>query len=264
VEGGTTQPTHRLAITSRCLRDDLGIGPDQDWRDRISEIDVLKAFVEQRGAVPIGQQRIEGLTNPTGKKRDRETRPVFSLHSEKSRAGTWHDAERGVVWLLGVKLNAHDYEYLESLAVRDRLFPTKSDIDAERSSWEAEAPLRLAEALCDDARRLAREAEANRGALIRGSLGGVLEVRLSCDAGTDGEGAILVVAVSRHLYGSLSVASAEHVPGAATELFIAAGAFFPNTPLTDLGPPWASRVDGADVRSDEIALQGFLENARRS
>jgi hypothetical protein len=227
------------------MRNDLGIS-DGDWVRQIARLGILEAFVEQRSHVADGAERVASLTDLT-------SRPVFTLHRGRSRAGTWHDRTNGIVWLLGVHLDAHDYEHLATLQQRRLLFPTDHDVERERFGEDRE----LARALIEDAAALVAAAENRRGELIEATIAGVVDVRLSCEEGME---AILVVAVSHRLRQAFPIPDVE--PGEASWLFVIASAFFPEIPITDLGPPYAARVDGTWVRSDEVAFQYFVVAAR--
>jgi hypothetical protein len=229
-----TSRSWRLSVTERCSREDLGIGAD--WHDALGSNPVLDAFVQRRSQLPEGQERIANLVGEIAA-------PVFSLHVGRDRAATWYDEEEEVVWLLAVA-SEHDYDHFRRLATADRLLPTVDDYEA----LDAPTPTAdLVERIGQHARRLLAEAVRASGSIVEDELPGGIPVRICIEPG-DPE--LLTVAVSERV-----------APGDARlpkqwQLAVLT-AFFPGTRFEDL-VPFALRIDGTDIRSDELGVTYFL------
>lgn len=231
MEEGIAAPW-RLAVTRRCLEEDLGLSPDEDWRTADSEL--LRAFQERRSRHPTGSDgriaEVSGFTSA----------PVYSLHVGRDRAATWYDQEEQIVWLLGVG-RAHDYDYLRRLAERDRLLPTVEDYER----LEPGAPTRdFAEAILEDVRSLTERAAAEPDRVVHGRLAGRIPVRVCVESG---EPMMLVVAVSQRL-------SPGDVVIPALWQAIVASAFFPAVPFEDFYP-FPVAFDETYVEDHELALR---------
>jgi len=230
---------NRLAVTARCLVEDIGLSRDADWEEESVRIAVLRAFRERRGQDPEGPERILSV-------RRYVSAPIFSLHSGDDRAATWYDDVEDVVWLLGVG-REHNYEHLEGLARRGTLLPTYVDYDA----LDAEIPDRFElERIGRQARDLREQARARPGLIIEGQLGGRVQVRVCVE---HGDPVLLTVAVSQRIRGV-----GEFPP---TWQLIVAQAFFPGASFPTDFTPFAVAIDGSDVRADELALVNFLGDA---
>ncbi|GIW20266.1 MAG: hypothetical protein KatS3mg065_0562 [Chloroflexota bacterium] len=229
--GGEVSPEWRLAVTRRCLEEDLDLQPDADWRAIAHP--VLQAFAERRGQHPVGSERITEVSGYT-------RAPIYSLHVRTHRAATWYDQEEGVVWLLGVG-EYHDYEHLRRLAQQDRLLPTVDDY--ERLELDA-LPEDFAAALIAEVEQLVVAARLEPDRIIRGQLASRVPVRVCVETGDPPK---LIVAVSRRL-----VPGDVELPG--DWLVVVAQAFYPGVPFDELFPS-PLRIDDTFVEAHELALE---------
>jgi hypothetical protein len=230
----TTATTYRLAVTRRCLDEDLGIVGVDDWRRHLDDRTILRAFQERRSQRPIGQERLLDLIGVI-------QAPVFTLHAEQARGGTWYDEEEEIVWLVGVG-QAHDYDHLVNLGQRGRLLPTVDDYE----QFEIGTAASFADTLVAEARALVRLAADRKDEPVEQLLAGRIPVRV-CWETADPD--FLVVAISERIR-----------PGDATlgkewQLTVAA-AFFPGVPFDEF-PPFPFDFDNTEVRSDELAIRHF-------
>lgn len=231
---GASVVTRRLAVTRRCLEEDLGI-VGRHWRDAVSEFPVLQAFADRRAQSPQGRERILDLM-------DVLRAPIFSLHSGADRAATWYDEDEDIVWLLAVG-RSHDYDHILDLGRRGRLMPGIEDYD----QFEPETTGReFAESLVNDARRLVEQAWMVRDEPVEGVLAGRIRVRVCIE--TD-DPDFLVVAVSERLVPGEVVLPKEW------QLQVAA-TFFPGVDFGDFNP-FPLEFDNTYVRDDELALRWF-------
>jgi hypothetical protein len=230
----TAATTWRLAVTRRCLEDDLGIVGDYDWRARLDDRAILRAFEERRSLRPIGQERLLDLVGVI-------QAPIFTLHSEQARGGTWYDEEEEIVWLVGVG-RAHDYDYLIDLGRRRRLLPTVDDYD----QFEIGTARSFADTLVEETRALVRLARNGKDEPVEQLLAGRIPVRV-CWETADPD--FLVVAISERIL------PGDTILGKEWQLTVAS-AFFPGVPFEEF-PPFAVDFDNTEVRSDELALRHF-------
>jgi hypothetical protein len=134
---------------------------------------MVEAFRHQRSQLPVGQEAIQGLTSNI---------IAFSLHAGEDRGLTWHHEQAGIVWLLASRFhrsgNPEDaYPYFRDLDKRGVLLPTRADLAA----WARSQVPTLARSLLSDVPRLRKEAVANPGAVVRGTIGGRIAVRVVQD-----------------------------------------------------------------------------------
>ncbi len=234
--GGQGSAAWRLAVTRRCLEEDLEIPPGTNWRAVSHQ--VLRAFVERRGQDPIGSERIAEVSAYL-------RAPIHSLHVGKHRAATWYDQEEQVVWLLGVG-KSHDYNHLRQLAQEDRLLPTLDDYD--RLAVEV-PPDAFAAALPTDVEQLVEAARREPDRIVVGYLAQRIPVRACLEPGDPPK---LVVAISRRL----TPGDVELPPEWLTTV---ATAFYPGVPFEGLLPS-PQRIDDAFVEAHEFALHGPLRD----
>jgi hypothetical protein len=235
---GRNRPSWQLAVTRRCLEEDLRVDPSGSWQDYVDRYPILAAFRDRRGALPEGEEVIQQV------RRVLPVPPVFSLHSGDDRAGTWFDEEDNVVWLLGVGRN-HDYDHLEDLARRQRLLPTLEDYDQLEAQVPSPAEF---DELAVEARRLRQKAMAVQGRIVHGKLSDWLRVRACYELG---EPPVLTVAIN------LELDERAIVPP--SWLYLAAQAFFPEATYPEDFVPFSHRIDGEDVEANEQGLAYFVD-----
>jgi hypothetical protein len=117
-------PDHDLAVTHRCIKDDLDANPDLSIGELAAEHPIVEKFRHLRSQSPIGQERVQALSG----------QEFFTLHAGRLRGATWHDRIRNAVWLVGVAVhreNSFDdaYKHFARLHRRDALLPDETDID---------------------------------------------------------------------------------------------------------------------------------------
>jgi hypothetical protein len=164
----------RLRVTQRCANDDLHLDPARlplDCRQRVTEHEVLRTFVDKRSTAPDEGEAIVSLGR---------NRAIKSLHVGRGRGASIFDHENDACWLLayspthatGERRDA--YDYFQSLAKREVLFPTVEDYLTLRAATTSEQLAELA-TLCAEAMN---EADRNPGveARLTLSFGGTLAV----------------------------------------------------------------------------------------
>jgi hypothetical protein len=229
----------RLEVTARCLEEDLGLLQSVAWRDHADTVPVLRAFRDRRGQSPEGTEPIEDVL------RVLRSAPIFSLHSGNDRAGTWHDEEEDVVWLVGVG-RAHDYDHLVGLASRGRLLPT----DEDYQRLEADLPDQFElETMGRHARTLVQKALSDVGQIFEGVLGGRISVRV-CVESLDPP--LLTVALSERIAPGVG-----RIPE--TWKYLVAQAFYPTAGFPIDFLPFAEEIDRDAVRANELALVNFID-----
>jgi hypothetical protein len=132
-----------LAITARCLEQDLLEGLESEVAEHVVEV-----FVERRGQDPESGEMMRRVGGPLRK-----------LHADLSggrsvRAVTWYDRGRDVCWLLAAGMHDDFYDYVEELAKTDAHLPTAADI----ANFEADAPVRLMSRVVRNAKGALEEA----------------------------------------------------------------------------------------------------------
>lgn len=226
---------HTVAITSRCLEEDLGLPADADMGMAAARRPIVAAFVDRRSVEPEGGDRIAQLVGLI-------TAPIFSLHSVRDRAATWFDREEDVVWLLAVGED-HDYDHFEHLARAERLLP--EDSDYERFEAPEFAKRAFIDCLLADVARMKAEARSKPDQPVLGELAGRIQVRLCYELG---EPAFLSVAIGQRL-------RPQGPDLSPIWMYEVANAFFPGVPFEDLIPnDW---IDGTPVLELELALRDF-------
>ena len=192
------KPPHDCRITIRCLKQSFGFSLELttlSFERLRSENTVIDHFFERRQNDPRGGEGGERIQQI-------KSRPVFSLHSGRTRGATWFDTSRppqAIVWLLGAEW--HDerhkgskdaYDVFAALEAAGDLFPGSADyklleldrrrLDTASFAWDVK----------HDAKKLVAQAESTGGA--SGTLAGV-PARLHWKADSRGT-VILTVAVS--------------------------------------------------------------------
>jgi hypothetical protein len=118
----------RLFVTERCQRQDLKAPPDASLDELAARYPIVQKFIELRSSAPEGQEIIQAVgTSP----------PVYSLHSGRVRAATYHDRGHASVWLLASEVHrAGDrkdaYPHVETLHDKGQLLPTVQDLERAR------------------------------------------------------------------------------------------------------------------------------------
>lgn len=229
-----------LAVTSRCLQEDLGFGPEDVARpidELAQQRQIVQDFHRQRSQLPIGQETIQGLT----------TRIVaYSLHSGPDRAVTWHDRNLGLVWLLAAAFHrsgkADDaYPYFVRLDLEGRLLPTEDDF-LRFTSLQARD---IATSLLADVPDMIAAAKNTPERILSGVVGGRIGVRLVYEAD---DPPMLTVAISQRLWPGQMQMPADW-------LIRVAAAFLPNTPAEELSYAWD--LGGHELLADEVAFCDF-------
>jgi hypothetical protein len=118
-----------LAVTGRCLSEDLGEQPDGDLLDLAERHPIVRKFVELRSLPESDQQSQEGQETLRAIK---GPAPVFTLHAGRVRGATVADADNKAIWLLAAGTHRGGdrddaYARIVRLAQRSRLFPTSED-----------------------------------------------------------------------------------------------------------------------------------------
>jgi hypothetical protein len=203
---------------------------------------VIAAFVQRRGAHPIGNETIQALL----------PRLVgYALHSGLYRAVTWHHEAAGIVWLLAARWHEQGstddaYPYFEQLLRNGRLLPTRTDVehvvDLRRPTF--------AHALYEDVPRIRRSALDHPGQIQEDVISGRVLIRVAFE---NGAGGLLYVAITRRL-----------LPGALPlppewDIQLLA-AFFPGIPVEDI--EYIDGITGHDLKPDEISYCGLVARDR--
>jgi hypothetical protein len=234
--------SYTLAVTQRCLLDDLGFAED-DLKRPLEELHdnlVIQQFVDQRSQNPIGQEAIQGLQAPI---------VAYSLHAGADRGLTWHDRESGNVWLLASRFHRSgkrddSYPFFRGLR-RDQLLPTRDDYVRV---FESQART-FAKSLLADVPPLLSDAHAAPSVIKRGLIAGRIPVRVVFEC--DERPPTITVAISQRLQpGDVEVPAGWLVQVAA--------AFLPHTPVEQLS--LATEIAGEAVSGDEIAFRDFWDD----
>jgi len=230
-----------LRVTLRCLADDLGLEPDDEWpsvRKLADGSSVIRAFVDKRSQSSEGQETIEGLASPI---------VAYSLHAGSDRGITWHDRDIDVVWLLAARFHRSGkrddaYPYFRSLDQAGRLMPSREDYIAHLASETQHLAQRLA-AEIPPIRNAARQSPRTIQEAI---LADRIRVRVVYE---DDDPPMMTVAISQDLLpGEVSVPPE-------WQLVVAAG-FLPfTTPPSDLS--FTFDLAGAPLRHDEVVYCDF-------
>jgi hypothetical protein len=239
---GVTERDWDLRITTRCLRDDLGLnfGSPARAEEHLDVHRVVRAFVERRGQSPIGQETFRCGTQVTG-------RPLYTLHAGDDRGATWHQESLppgietnyplGIVWLVGIRPE-HDYDGLCDLD----LLPTVADYQA----FIDESAQTFARALVEQVPELLSMADRQAGRVVHGLLAGTIRVRLYRDP--DQDAPLLTVAYSsRPLPNAVAL-----LPSWQTRMLLA---FFDTDEFSSLSV--ANDIGGEPLAADESAYCGF-------
>ena len=102
--------TYALAVTRRCLIDDLGFSREDSERslDELRHRPVIADFLTKRQVSPAGQEVIQELAPKL---------IAYSLHKGRYRAATWYHEALAVVWLLAAALHRTDSRSAPTSAV---------------------------------------------------------------------------------------------------------------------------------------------------
>jgi hypothetical protein len=192
------KPPHDCRLTIRCLKACFGFRVELgtlSFKALRSENTFIDHFFERRQGDDVGGESGERILQV-------KSRPVFSLHSGRTRGATWFDTgqpPQGVVWLLGAEL--HDerhkgtsdaYDIFGRLDEAEELFPMPADYKLLELGRRRLDTANFAEDARTDAKELVREAaDSGRSA---GRLAGI-PARLVWDA-DDAGGVTLSVAIS--------------------------------------------------------------------
>jgi hypothetical protein len=198
---------------------------------------IIRAFVQQRGQLPTGQEAIQGLTSKI---------IAFSLHAGEFRGITWHHERAAVVWLLAARFHRSGkpedaYPHFRDLDAKGRLLPAREDLEA-LTRGQAET---LARSLLYDVPRLRREADSQPGTVVEGVVGGRIGVRLVQEAW---DRPMLTVAISLRIIPGEMLLPPEW-------LISVAAAFFPELDANQLAV--AFDLGGRPIRPDEVAFCDF-------
>ncbi|MDQ4125715.1 MAG: hypothetical protein M3134_08970 [Actinomycetota bacterium] len=161
-----------LAVTARCLEEDLGLS---GWLDpdgiRASDNEAVSCFHAMRAQQPVGVEHVVSLRED-----------VYSLHCGQSRGATWYDEDQRVVWLLAYGLHRSGsrndaYTKFVRLARNDALFPTEDDY-FRIFTWRDE---QIGASLTKEASALVAVAKNEPGREIRALVGDAISVSLVID-----------------------------------------------------------------------------------
>jgi hypothetical protein len=160
------EPPHDCRLTIRCLKVCFGFSVDlgtlsfERLRSENTFIDHLFDRRQNDARGGEGGERIKQV----------RSRPVFSLHSGRTRGATWFDKSRpprAVVWLLGAELHderhkgASDaYDIFEALDKADDLFPVTADYKLLELDRRRLDTARFGEDVRRDAKALVTEASS--------------------------------------------------------------------------------------------------------
>lgn len=238
----TSEPTWILAITCRCLTEDLGFGA-RDCERPVSELaelnSVVADFVARRAQRPIGAEVIQSLAPKL---------IAYSLHSRRYRGATWHQEDAGIVWLLAAHLHRADsaedaYPYFARLQQAGRLLPTREDFRHVTRS----RPRTFQQVLREDVPRVLRAAVLAPGTVREVVLGGKVRIRVMYQDGGTG---LLSLAISTRL-----------LPGTALlpkEWFAATlAAFFPHVNFEDIA--YVREFADGPLQPDEVACTALID-----
>lgn len=182
-------PPHDCRLTIRCLRECFEFNVELEtlsFEALRSENTVIDQFFDRRQNDEAAGETGERILQV-------KTRPVFSLHSGRTRGATWFDQThppQGVVWLLGVEM--HDerhkgsrdaYDVFGRLDASGQLFPTELDyklLELDRRRLDSAT---FADSARRDAATLIRDV-AKKGR-VRGAVAEVA-VRAVWEASDDG------------------------------------------------------------------------------
>lgn len=229
-----------LRVTHRCLIEDLNFGPrdvDLSLDELAAANKLIEAFRDQRSQLPIGQETLQGLTSKI---------VAYSLHSGQHRGLTWHQENRGVVWLLGARFHRSGkpddaYPHFRQLDAANLLLPTRADL---LSVVHARARS-FAESLLGEVPAIRAEAIAQPKRVVSAVIGGRVAVRVVHEPG---DPSVLTVGISYRMR-----------PGATALptnwLMAVAAAFLPHTETEALSA--ASDLGGYPLLDDETAFCDF-------
>jgi len=230
-----------LRVTARCLLEDLRFAVedlDRPIEELAGRSPLIRAFVDQRSQLPIGQETIQGLTSRI---------VAYALHSGEDRGATWHQERAGVVWLLAAAFHRSGkrtdaYPYFRQLDREGRLLPTREDAVRLANSLTPT----IARSLLQEVPVLRDQARRQPGVIQHGLIGGRIAVRLVYEAG---ETPLLTVAISQRLRPGV-------VDVPADWLIRVAAAFLPDTPADKLSVAWD--LAGEELDPTEVAFCDFL------
>jgi hypothetical protein len=232
-----------LAVTCRCLAEDLGFSVDdceRPLRD-LGDNAVISAFIERRSQSPEGQETVQEL-------QPRLT--AYSLHVGQHRGATWYDQKGAICWLLAVAIHREGsredaYSYFGRLQRANKLLPTMQDVvralERRRPSFE--------KILTDEIPTWRETVLANPWQVHETVLGHRIRVRAFYANGDTG---LLTIAIS----GSL-VPEGPAVPGDWYGKLLAA--FLPDSEALDM----AFDLGEQPLRPDENAFCGLVAQRER-
>lgn len=195
---------------------------------------VIRAFVAQRSQSPEGQ---ETTYLPVTRV------PVHNLHHGRWRALTWHEDEEDldVVWLLGVGWHEGGskedaYAVLKRRDEAGLLFPDETDY----RNLEPDPPTtqRFLVALTEVPQELVRQARAEAGTVVHGTIIGVLDVSVVVERMTDSGDVLEDLYVAMHLPPNEQGVLPDEWQA------VVLGAFFPDVDLASLtfAPPFPAAL----------------------
>lgn len=147
---------HELRITSRCLLEDLGASPDEDFEALLARHGIVRAFRRERREVTAGPDTL----GPAGGER-----PLTVLrHTHHWRGVTWFEEPEGVVWLCACGWHRSSdpndaFVIFGRLRDQDRIWPSVADYEA----LAADRGEQFAAMAVDEAPRLLATARARPG-----------------------------------------------------------------------------------------------------
>jgi len=157
---------HQLRVTSRCIREDLGLGQPPVAFDDLVKHPIVDAMRAKRAVETTSGKTVGADIG------DRSLHHLGIGHDH--RGATWWDAGSQVVWLCAYGLHrsgeADDaFQYFDQLIAEARIYPTEEDYQwLERDQAEGFA-LRVG----PDAQRLLEVARGEPGQEIQGTVGGI-------------------------------------------------------------------------------------------
>jgi hypothetical protein len=234
----TSERPWDLAATCRCLTEDLSLSSTscRNPIEQLSEIRVIRTFLELRGLSPKGSETIQALQPKL---------TAYSLHSGRYRGATWHDRKAAICWLLAVGIHSEDsrgdaYAHFHNLQRTSRLLPTVNDV---RHVLERRQPS-FETVLLEEIPLLRGRAMEHPGRLFEAVPGSRVAVRVVYENGHTG---ILWVAISSRL-----TPGERTLPEGWYELLLAA--FLPDSESLDM----AFDLAGQPLRVDEAAFCCFV------
>lgn len=159
-------PDWELRVTRRCLVEDLGADGDATLED-VSKHPIVRAFLRERKTKTEGTRTVSRLSS--------NHRIWVLTQAQRHRGGTWHEAQRSIVWLVAGghhESGSKDdfFPYCRRLSEEGRLIPSKEDYE---SLFKEQAERFAARVLIDAPllRKEAREADEEVSAQIGGRFG---------------------------------------------------------------------------------------------